>query len=169
MRAIAYRLAQLVYAMAPAYVANMTPPFVKYWPWWNRPINRDVLGAHKTVIGFVAGVIVAIATVYLQHCAKWPGWLVRNDHWLAVGLLFGVGAMGGDAIKSAIKRRMGIPPGARWIPADQVDFVIGAIVLVWPFTAFSWLDVIAILGISFAGHVAVDHVAYWLGIRDSKW
>lgn len=169
MKSLLVLIAQLLYAMAPAYAANMTPPFVKYWPWWNRPISSRVLGAHKTVVGFVAGVIVAIAIVYVQYRVAWSGSLVRVEHWLTVGLLFGVGAMGGDALKSAIKRRIGLPPGARWIPADQLDFVIGSIALVWPFAAFTWSDVALVLALTFAGHIAVDHVGYWLGVRDSKW
>ncbi len=164
-----YRLAQLAFAMTPAYAANMAPPFVKYWPWWNRPINARWFGAHKTVIGFAAGVIVAIVVVYLQHRLDWSGWLIRDSSWLAVGILFGMGALGGDALKSAVKRRIGIPPGARWMPADQLDFVIGALALVWPFAMFTWADVAVVLVMSFAGHVAVDQVAYWIGIRDSKW
>ena len=46
------RLVELVYLMRPAYLANMAPPFVKYWRDWNRPISRTRLGDHKTVIGF---------------------------------------------------------------------------------------------------------------------
>jgi len=30
-------LLQLLYFMAPAYLANMAPPFVRYWKGWNRP------------------------------------------------------------------------------------------------------------------------------------
>jgi hypothetical protein len=32
-----------------------------------------------------------------------------------------------------------------------------------------WLDVAAILGMTFAGGVVVNHVAFRLGIRDTKW
>jgi CDP-2,3-bis-(O-geranylgeranyl)-sn-glycerol synthase len=166
---LAERVAQLAYAMAPAYAANMTPPLVVFWHGWNRPISTRWLGAHKTVIGFVAGVLMAIAVVYVQHVLAWPGALVRTDHWLVVGTLFGVGAMGGDTAKSALKRRIGIPPGHRWIPADQLDFVLGALVLVWPFATLTALDVCGILALTLVGHIAVDHLAYWLGIRTTAW
>lgn len=164
-----YRVAQLVYVMAPAYAANMAPPFVKYWPWWNRPISTRWLGAHKTVIGFVSGVLISIGVVCVQHRLRWSGWLVHDPPWLTLGVLFGIGAMGGDALKSAVKRRIGIPPGGRWVPVDQLDFVGGALALVWPFVDITGIDVAVVLVVSFAGHVAVDHVAYWVGIRDSKW
>jgi len=55
-----FRVLQLVYFMAPAYLANMAPPFVRYWKGWNRPISRRWLGSHKTVVGFGVGVLGAV-------------------------------------------------------------------------------------------------------------
>jgi len=46
---------QLIYLMLPAYLANMAPPFTRFWPGWNRPISRRWLGDHKTVVGFAQG------------------------------------------------------------------------------------------------------------------
>lgn len=54
MNRLALRGMQLVYFIAPAYAANMLPPFVKYWRGWNPPISRRWLGDHKTVLGFGA-------------------------------------------------------------------------------------------------------------------
>ena len=51
------RTFHLVYFMAPAYVANMSAPLIKYWTGWNRPISRRWLGSHKTVMGFAIGVL----------------------------------------------------------------------------------------------------------------
>jgi CDP-2,3-bis-(O-geranylgeranyl)-sn-glycerol synthase len=51
------RALQLVYFMAPAYVANMLPPFVAHWRGWNPPISERWLGSHKTVLGFALGVV----------------------------------------------------------------------------------------------------------------
>jgi CDP-2,3-bis-(O-geranylgeranyl)-sn-glycerol synthase len=45
--------------------------------------------------------------------------------------------MSGDALKSLVKRRVGIAPGAPWIPWDQLDFALGALVLVWGRTALA--------------------------------
>jgi CDP-diglyceride synthetase len=163
------RVARLVYFMAPAYVANMTPPFVRYWRGWNRPISVRWLGSHKTVVGFAAGVLAAVVVTLVQSRIAWPGGLVAYDHWVALGLRFGVGAMAGDAAKSFVKRRLAIAPGKPWIPWDQVDFVLGALALVWGQAALSWPDVAIILVLSVTGHVLVSRVGYWTGIRDVKW
>lgn len=162
-----YRVAQLVYFMLPAYAANMAPPFVRSWKGWNPPIARRHLGSHKTVLGFAAGVGTAVLVAWLQSRIAWDGSLADTGAWL--GLRFGLGAMAGDSAKSFLKRRMGIAPGARWIPFDQLDFVVGALVLTWSRASLSWIDVAVILVVTAVGHVLVNHLGYWLGIRDTKW
>ena len=77
--------------------------------------------------------------------------------------------MAGDSAKSFLKRRVGIPPGESWILFDQLDFVIGALVLTWGRAHLSLLDGALILALSWAGDVLVNHLSYWLGIRDTKW
>jgi CDP-2,3-bis-(O-geranylgeranyl)-sn-glycerol synthase len=77
--------------------------------------------------------------------------------------------MAGDAAKSFVKRRLGIPPGRPWIPWDQVDFVLGALALVSGQAALSWPDVAIILVLSAMGHILVSRVSYWIGVRDVKW
>lgn len=162
-------LLQLLYFMAPAYAANMAPPFVRYWKGWNRPISQRWLGEHKTVIGFGLGVLAAVITTFIQSRVGWPGTLIAYDHWATLGLRFGLGAMAGDGAKSIVKRRVGIPPGDPWIPWDQLDFVVGALALVWGQAALSPADLVTILLLTVAGHILVNHIAYWLGIRDVKW
>jgi CDP-2,3-bis-(O-geranylgeranyl)-sn-glycerol synthase len=163
------RLAKLIFFMAPVYAANMAPPFVKYWPGWNRPISERWLGAHKTVIGFAAGVSTGVIITYVQSRIVWKGGLVDYDHWLDLGLRFGGGAMAGDSIKSFVKRRIGISPGKPWIPWDQLDFVLGALAFVAGRAFLYWSDVALIIVLSFGGHVAVNRVAYWMGVRDVRW
>jgi len=159
---------QLLYLMAPAYLANMAPPFTRFWP-WNRPISERWFGTHKTVAGAASGVIVGIATAGIQHAIAWSGALVRYDHWPLVGLLLGIGAIGGDVVKSFAKRRLGIAPGHRWIPFDQLDFVIGGLALIARQAGLSWSDVATVLLLSFAGDLVVNQIAYRLGIRETKW
>jgi CDP-2,3-bis-(O-geranylgeranyl)-sn-glycerol synthase len=128
-----------------------------------------LLGGHKTVVGFAAGVLAAVAVTLAQSRIAWPGGLVAYDHWVALGLRFGTGAMAGDAAKSFVKRRRAIPPGTPWIPWDQVDFALGALILVSGQAALSWSDLAINLLLSATGHVLVSHVGYWIGVRDVKW
>jgi CDP-diglyceride synthetase len=77
--------------------------------------------------------------------------------------------MAGDSLKSLVKRRLGIPPGAPWRPFDQLDFVVGALVLIGSRVRLTALDYGLILVLTAAGHIAVNHAAYALGIRDTRW
>jgi CDP-2,3-bis-(O-geranylgeranyl)-sn-glycerol synthase len=164
-----HRVVQLLYLMAPAYAANMAPPFVRYWKGWNRPISRRWLGAHKTIVGFGLGVLAAVVATFIQSRIAWEGSLVAYEDWATLGLRFGVGAMAGDAVKSFVKRRVGIAPGRPFVPWDQIDFVLGALALIWGRATLSWADLAIILLLSVAGHVLVNHLGYWLGIRDVRW
>jgi len=160
---------QLAYFMLPAYCANMAPPFVRFWHGWNRPISRRWLGDHKTVVGFLAGVCAGVLATAMQRLVDAPIAIVDYRHWLALGLLFGTGAMLGDAFKSFAKRRLHIAPGERWIPFDQLDFVIGALILVGPRIELGWSDVVLVLALSFVADLVVNWLAFRCGIKDSPW
>jgi len=163
------RIAELLYLMAPAYLANMAAPFARFWRGWNRPISERWLGSHKTVVGGVAGISAALFAAFFQSRIHWRGSIVDYDRWVLIGLLLGIGAIGGDMAKSFVKRRVKIAPGDRWIPADQLDFGIGALLLIAPVAGLSWIDAAVILAITFAGDILVNHVAFRLHIRDTAW
>ena len=170
MKQFALHLLQLAYFMLPAYAANMAPPFTQFWKGWNRPIHARSLGNHKTVMGFVFGVVVALLVAGLQKAIDTPFTLMMDyAHWPWLGLGFGVGAMTGDCIKSYFKRRRGVAPGAAWIPFDQLDFVVGALLFVGPFARVSASDVAVIVAMSLVGDILVNRAAYRLGIKASPW
>lgn len=164
------RLLELVYLMLPAYCANMAPPFVKYWRGRNRPIHRAWLGEHKTVMGFTFGVVMGVLISYAQSQLEFGVRLLwHRDAWLALGLAQGLGAMSGDVIKSFFKRRMRIAPGRPWVPADQLDFVIGALIPLSLLVPLSPGDILAILLFTFVADIVVNHLSFYLGIRDTRW
>lgn len=163
------RLIQLVYLMLPVYLANMAPPFVKYWHGWNPPINAALLGSHKTVVGFAAGVAVGIAVSFVQSRLHWEGSLIAPENWLAAGIAAGVGAMAGDSLKSFFKRRWHIAPGQRWVPFDQLDFIVGGLLALSYFVRLNWTDIALICAISFVGDVIVNHLSFYLRIRETRW
>ena len=163
------QLPELVYVMLPAYVANMAAPFARFWPGWNRPISRRWLGDHKTTVGFLLGVAAGGLTSYLQSHIPWSPGSLESSSRIAVGCVQGIGAMSGDAVKSLFKRRVGIAPGRPWVPADQLDFILGAMLLSWPWLQMQPLELALILAFTFIAHIVVNHIAFHLGIRDAKW
>lgn len=169
------------YLMLPAYFANMAPVIVKKinllaFPIdFNKKLNsKPILGKNKTFRGLIFGVIFAIIVAYLQF-ALYKIEFFRNisffdyQNWLLFGFLIGLGALTGDLVKSFFKRRLGIKPGAKFVPFDQIDFVVGALVFIMPiFNVTLNIFVISLL-VSFAGHIIVNHTAFYLKIRNEKW
>ena len=121
-----------------AFLASKIP-FLKPF---NQPVdfgltfrNKRVLGSHKTIRGFIAGIIVGILTVYfevfLYQNFSWVRAIVPIDYTtvnpVLLGFLLGFGALAGDAVKSFFKRQKNVPPGKSWVPFDQIDYIVGGV------------------------------------------
>lgn len=175
-------IVQCLYLMLPAYFANMAPVIIKdsfkrlAIPLdMNKKLNNNpIFGKNKTVRGFLSGIIFALVVAYIQHFLYnyelFRGWSLINYHdWFRLGFLMGMGAMLGDLGESFIKRRLNLKPGERFIPWDQIDFVIGAILLIYPIVKLTWPKILIIIIGSFILHIIVNHLAFYLKIRDEKW
>jgi len=169
------------YLMLPAYFANMAPVMVKKINLFAFPIdfdkqlnNKPILGKNKTFRGVIFGVIFAIIIVYFQFLLYKLEFFesisfIDYKNWLLFGFLMGLGALTGDLVKSFFKRRLGLKPGKRFIPVDQTDFVVGALVFIKPiFDVTSKIFVVSLL-LSFILHIIVNHIAFYLKIRNEKW
>ena len=169
------------YLMLPAYFANMAPVMVKRinlfaFPIdFNKKLNKNpVLGKNKTFRGLIFGVIFAVIASYLQFRLYYAGFFREISFfdyqgWLLFGFLMGFGALAGDLVKSFFKRRLGIGSGAKFVPFDQTDFVIGALVFIMPVFDLTLKIFIVSLLLSFVLHIIVNHVAFYLKIRNEKW
>ena len=175
---------QALYFMLPAYFANMAPLFVrKTFNCLAIPVDggkvwrgKPILGSHKTLRGFIFGVLAAIGLMYLQQWLyQFPS--IKNVSLLnypeinpiLYGFLFGFGALFGDSVKSFFKRRINIKPGVPWFPWDQLDLVFGSLIFI-SFVFKPPLYVIAIVLILHPIlHVLVKHIAFYLHIEKTKW
>ena len=169
------------YFMLPAYFANMAPVLAKKINFLGYPVdfrlklgNKPVLGKNKTFRGLFFGVIFALIISYLQF-SLYNSQVFRNisffnyQNWVIFGFLMGFGALAGDLIKSFFKRRFDIKPGDKFIPFDQVDFVIGSLALVMPIINLTFKIVIISFLLSFVLDIFVNHAAFFLRIRNEKW
>lgn len=170
--------------MMPAYIANMAPIFVKnYFKFLAKPIDfgkkfkgKEILGAHKTFRGLIFGCIASILMSSLQFLLyKYPFFKeisivsYTEVNYLLLGFLLGFGALFGDMVKSFFKRRINIKPGARWIPFDQLDYVLGALLFSLVIFVPSFASAIIIIASSFLLHIIANHIGYYLKIREEKW
>nr|WP_306673612.1 CDP-archaeol synthase [Tahibacter caeni] len=155
--------------MAPAWLANMAPPFARYLRRWNRPIHARWFGTHKTTIGFFLAVATGALATAAQAGIAAPALWNRDADWLWIGLGFGFGVAGGDLLKSFFKRRFGIAAGRPWLPFDQIDFALGSLLLVHPWVNLGAIDVVALLAVTFCGDLVVNRLAFALGIKETPW
>ena len=171
----------------PAGIANTAPIFaahIQYLKKYDAPIDggimfrgRRLLGSHKTWRGLLAGIVTAVIVLWAQQLlAGSSGWLrawtlpleYAHMQTLLLGALFGIGALGGDAVKSFFKRRMDIAPGKTWFPFDQVDYILGAslttcFVATLPLWTYAYALVLwPVL------HIVSTHIGYLLGLKEEK-
>jgi CDP-2,3-bis-(O-geranylgeranyl)-sn-glycerol synthase len=168
-----------LYFMLPAYFGNMAPIIVKkYFLFLAKPIDhglkfkgKPVFGKNKTWRGLIFGPIFGIITAYIQFKLNLSINIINYDYWLYIGFLMGFGALLGDIVESFFKRQCNVKPGQRFFPWDQVDFVIGALLLSFFFipATIRFNVIITLLILSPLLHISVNHLAYYLKIRNEKW
>jgi CDP-2,3-bis-(O-geranylgeranyl)-sn-glycerol synthase len=134
---------QAFWIVIPVYIANAsavvvgggTPiDFKKNWS-----DGRRILGDGKTwkglfagtFIGMTAGFGLVVGARYLNaNGYSYLGFTDFEGFPLMIPILFSLcfGALVGDLVESFFKRRIGKDRGQDWIPFDQLDFLIGALV-----------------------------------------
>ncbi|MBU0457701.1 MAG: CDP-archaeol synthase [Nanoarchaeota archaeon] len=166
-------LIKSLYFFLPAYFANMAPVLFRWIPFLNKPINKKLFGENKTWRGMVVAVVVGSLVFWLQKIFYVNGFrsLAIIDYQgfsLMFGFLLGLGAILGDLVKSYYKRKNNLKPGKSWPPWDQLDFVIGGLLLSF-FVYVPPVEVVVILLLlSPLLHVVVNYIGYLLGIRNVK-
>lgn len=160
-------LADALWYALPAYLANATPTlFGGGQAIDGGRLFRDgkpVFGPHKTIRGFLVGVLFATLTGIGQALSLGP------PSRLFVGPLQGVGAMVGDLMGSFIKRRRGIAPGDPLPVLDQLDFVLVALLFSFWLEPLDWATFLVILLLTPVLHLSTNALAYALGIKEKPW
>jgi len=167
-------LIQVFWLFLPAGFANMAPIIFKKINFLNKPINKQLFGANKTYRGFFFGILSAIIIVYIQISVS--NYIPREyilisyttTNAIFIGFLLGFGALFGDLIKSFFKRRKGIKSGEPWVIADQIDWIIGAVIFLNFYAPLSLsINIMAIIIFSIF-HPLIRYVGYLLKIADKK-
>ena len=163
-----------LYFFLPAYIANMAPVLFKKLPLFNYPIWEKKLGKNKTWRGLLAAVICGGLVFWLQKIAFLKGftsWAIIDyaDFSVTFGLMMGLGAIVGDAVKSYYKRKAEIKPGSPWPVFDQIDFVIGGLAFAGFFYVPQGEVLLVLLVVSPFLHIIFNHLGYFLGIRKVRW
>ncbi|UCG44916.1 MAG: CDP-2,3-bis-(O-geranylgeranyl)-sn-glycerol synthase [Candidatus Bathyarchaeota archaeon] len=150
-----------LYFIFPAYCANAAPLILGGGiplDWGRNFVDgKPILGSHKTVRGFLAGLAAGFSVGLIQFIMFQSNEFLQKtllfQPSVQLGLMLSLGAMIGDSLESFFKRRLGLQPGASLLIADQLDFVVGALLLSLPVSPPSLLMVMIIILITPPIHI----------------
>ena len=126
-----------------------------------------IFGDNKTFRGLAsgtaAGALTALAIgVFTNPAAN----LEIHATFVFAGALMGAGALLGDAVESFLKRRAHVEPGNPWFPFDQIDYIIGGLVVIYPVYTPSLKLILTIFVLYFGLHLAVSYLGFLLGFKE---
>lgn len=174
-----------IWFFLPAGAANVMPILVAAIPQLRRfdaPIDchltfrgKRILGDHKTWRGLISGILAATLAFWLQQVlVAHVGWIANISDTanyallptLIVGPLFGLGALGGDAIESFFKRQRGVAPGRGWFPFDQTDYIIGGALATAPYIHLGVGQYCMLIVTWLIVHVIASYIGYLAGLKE---
>jgi len=175
-------IAGALWAMLPAYVPNNAAVLAG----GGRPIDGGrtlggarLLGDGKTwrgtAVGTAVGVALALALDAAAPAAGDALGITLPNFPITAALGLALGAMLGDIGASFVKRRSGRERGAAFPGLDQLDFVVGALLLAllfapdWTLETFSLARVAVVVVVTPLLHLGTNGIAYWLGVKDEPW
>jgi len=160
--AITELIAQALYFILPAYCANAVP--VLFGGGLPMDFGRNFIdgkplfGSHKTFRGFFSGLLIGTVVGIVQSNLPFFQPLP-----VLLGFILSLGALIGDLINSFVKRRLSFPPGASFPVADQLDFVVGALLFSLFISPPSLPIALIILIIKPPIHLLTNIIAHRLG------
>lgn len=126
------------------------------------PDGEPVLGDHKTIRGFLSGLLVGALVGLIES-------KVSETSLFGLAILASIGALLGDLAGAFIKRRLRIKPGNSLPGVDQLDFVLGATIAV-SLISVPTLGTLAILFcVTPPIHLFTNYCAYKLGLKSTYW
>jgi CDP-2,3-bis-(O-geranylgeranyl)-sn-glycerol synthase len=175
-----YSILLALWAFLPAGLANMAPVFANKIPHlnrWTTPLDlrrsykgTRMLGDNKTWRGLFFGVFIG-GLVGLAQYLIFPDFTIFASPsakiMAAAGILLGAGALLGDAVESLFKRQKKLEPGKSWFPFDQLDYIIGALILWAPLAKRPTLANVAVIVVFyFSMHILVSFLGYLTGFKE---
>jgi CDP-2,3-bis-(O-geranylgeranyl)-sn-glycerol synthase len=156
-----------IYIAIPAYVANSTPVLLGGGTSIDQGRKfidgHPILGANKTMKGFTCGLLLGIAAALAEAA-------VFTNYGLAlVGIAASLGALLGDLFGAFVKRRVNIPPGNPLPVVDQLDFVLGALLLTSPLLKLTLGAILILVVATIPIHLLSNAIAYALRLKKRAW
>lgn len=151
--------------IGPSYVANAVPLLFG----GGTPLDggrnfidgKRIFGSHKTVRGFFAGIIAGTIMGVAESLV--------DSNLLLGGFMIALGAVLGDLLGAFVKRRLKMKPGSPFPVVDQLDFVLGGLILGSLIFPMSWAAILLVVLVTPPIHLGTNFGAYLLGIKKTYW
>lgn len=174
-------LLSAIYFYSPGALANMGAVISRFVPGFNQlrqPIDFGLtlrgyrlVGDHKTVGGFLFGVLFGVLVGLIKFIwidPHLPDLLLFELSFLSnlwLSLLLSVGAVSGDLLKSLLKRQLNVDPHKPFVPFDEIDHSLTAMLLAKIFFPISWTMVGLTVFIYIFIHATSNVIGYLLKIK----
>jgi CDP-2,3-bis-(O-geranylgeranyl)-sn-glycerol synthase len=155
-----------LYIIAPLYCTNGAPVLfgggtaVDFGR--QLPDGERIFGDHKTVRGLTSGLAVGVIVGIFES-------FLSGTDMIGMAILASAGALLGDLGGAFIKRRIGIKPGQPLPGVDQLDFVLGAVLLVSLVYAPTMGVLLILFCVTPPIHLLANIGAYKLGLKSNYW
>jgi CDP-2,3-bis-(O-geranylgeranyl)-sn-glycerol synthase len=124
--------------------------------------GKPIFGSNKTVRGFASGLAVGTLVGFAMS-------LLNIGYSVLLGFVVSLGALSGDLGEAFVKRRLGFVPGAAFPVADQLDFVVGALVFSLIVSPPSLLVAGVVIVVTPPIHLLTNFFAYRIGVKKEPW
>jgi len=160
----------------PAYVANASAVIfgggkpIDFGKTWR---GKPILGEGKTWRGLAGGIFSGIAAGTIMNMI-YPSFGEGMES-LTILFALSLGALVGDMAESFLKRRLGRRRGEPWPVADQIDFLLGALLFSfiisreWFVSNFTPYRILFLLIFTPLIHLATNLLAYVLKLKKVPW
>lgn len=113
--------------------------------------------------GFAYGLILGSLAALAEAA------VFTNYGLVLVGIVASLGALLGDLLGAFVKRRVNIPPGNPLPVVDQLDFVLGALLLTSPLLKLTLGAILILVIATFPIHLLSNAIAYVLRLKKRAW
>ena len=155
-----------LYIILPIYCTNGAPVIFG----GGRPIDsgkslsdgQRIFGGNKTIRGFIGGLAVGIVVGAFEATFLSPDLMI-------IAIFASLGALLGDLAGAFVKRRLKMKPGAPLPGLDQLDFVVGAILLISMVSYLTLGTALILVLVTPPIHFLTNLGAYALGLKSAYW
>ncbi len=173
-----------LYFFLPGGLANCAPVLTRKFrclAFLGKPVDggkmwkgKPLFGKNKTWRGLIMGAVFGVVVGLIQYAVQDSvSWLQLFEYSLVdgvvIGFLLGLGALLGDLGESFVKRRLNRAPGAPFVPFDQIDLVVGGLILVSIYIILPWQVWVSLLIIMVPVHFLFNLLGYGLKLQKEWW